>query len=283
MKHKFQFSKTATLLITLFFQLLFLETKAAKVDTVNVFSDAMQKEIKTVTIIPDSYSNGNKTFPVLYLLHGYSDSYNGWVKKVPHVKDLADQHNMIIICPDGGFSSWYFDSPEDEKFKYETFIATELVNWTDQTFKTIKDRKGRAITGLSMGGHGGLFLGFKHQDIYGAAGSMSGGVDLRPFPENWHISKRIGTYAEHPDRWEENSVINLTHLLSKDHLKIIIDCGSSDFFYPANVKLHEKLLERNIPHDFISRPGNHNWEYWSNAILYQTLFFHEFFEKSKNQ
>ncbi|MEM1134541.1 MAG: alpha/beta hydrolase family protein [Bacteroidota bacterium] len=255
------------------------ELSAAKVDTVAIFSNAMKKEVKTVTIIPESYKSDGKAYPVLYLLHGYSDDHGGWINKVPHVASLSDQYDIIIICPDGGYGSWYLDSPIDEKFRYETFVSKELIKWTDEMFNTIEERKGRAITGLSMGGHGGLYLAFKHQDIFGAAGSMSGGVDLRPFPENWDLAKRLGDYAEHPERWEINSVMNLTHLLKNDHLKIIIDCGIDDFFYTVNVKLHEKLLERNIPHDFISRPGNHNWEYWTNAIDYQVLFFHHFFTK----
>ena len=90
---------------------------------------------------------------------------------------------MIIVCPDGGFGSWYWDSPVDAGSQYETYVSNELVTWIDSKYKTIKTRKGRAITGLSMGGQGALYLAFRHQDIFGAAGSMSGGVDIRPFPE----------------------------------------------------------------------------------------------------
>ncbi len=274
--------KILSLLCSLIACITTVQSYAAKVDTAEVFSTAMQKKIKTVTIIPDAYENTRQlNYPVLYLLHGYSDSYAGWINKSPNIALLADQYNIIIICPDGGYSSWYFDSPEEANFRYETFVANELVSWTDENYRTIRKPKGRAITGLSMGGHGGLFLGFKHQDIYGAAGSMSGGVDLRPFPENWELAKRLGDYAEYPERWEENSVINLTHLLKNDNLKIIIDCGADDFFYPVNVMLHKKLLERNIDHDFISRPGRHNWEYWSKAIYSQVIFFHLFFEEGK--
>ena len=108
-----------------------------------------------------------------------------------------------------------------------------------------------------MGGHGALYLAFKHQDVFGAAGSMSGGVDITPFPNNWDISKRLGSYAQQPERWESNTVINLTHLLTPNALAIIIDCGTNDFFYNVNVKLHDKLVYSNIPHDFITRPGGH--------------------------
>lgn len=250
----------------------------ATVDTVTTFSPSMKKDIKAVVVRPASYDKG-KSYPVVYLLHGYSDSYAGWVKKVKAVSASADQYNMIIVCPDGNFSSWYFDSPIDSSWKYETYVSKELVNWVDEHYSTIKSRTGRAITGLSMGGHGALYLAFRHQDVFGAAGSMSGGVDLRPFPLNWDIAKRIGSYKDHPEEWEKNSVINLTHLLTRESLALIIDCGTSDFFYVVNVNLHEKLLERNIPHDFISRPGAHNWEYWDNSVSYQLLFMSKYFKK----
>jgi S-formylglutathione hydrolase FrmB len=110
---------------------------------------------------------------------------------------------------------------------------------------------------------------------------MSGGVDLRPFPDSWDIAKRLGKYSEHPERWEANSVINLVYLLTPNSLAITFDCGSSDFFYQVNKNLHEKLLERNIPHDFTVRPGGHTWDYWGNSINYHMLFFHTFFSKAK--
>ena len=131
-----------------------------------------------------------------------------------------------------------------------------------------------------MGGHGAFYLAFRHPEVWGAAGSMSGGLDIRPFPNNWDIAKRLGTYAENKTNWEENTVINLVYLLDGRNLKLIFDCGVNDFFYDVNKRMHEKLLERNIPHEYVERPGAHNWEYWTNAVKYHVLFFHDFFESS---
>ncbi|WP_315816796.1 alpha/beta hydrolase [Paraflavitalea speifideaquila] len=200
----------------------------ATIDTVTTFSASMKKGIKTVVVLPAGYDKG-KTYPVVYLLHGYSGNYADWVKKVKGVGLAADLYNMIIVCPDGNFSSWYFDSPIDSAWRYETYVSKELVNWVDEHYSTIRNRAGRGITGLSMGGHGALYLAFRHQEVFGVAGSMSGGVDLRPFPLNWDIAKRIGSYKDNPEQWEKNSVINLTHLLTKDALALIIDCGTADF------------------------------------------------------
>lgn len=254
-----------------------ISVNAAIVDTVTTYSAVMKKHIKAVIVRPDNYAK-QKKLPVVYLLHGYSDNHAGWITKAKGFEKAADQYNMMIVCPDGGFSSWYWDSPIDSSYQYETYISKELVTWVDNNYHTIRNRIGRAITGLSMGGHGALYLAVRHQDVFGAAGSMSGGVDIRPFPLNWDMSQRLGTYAEHPDRWEKNTVINLLHLLTPKSLNICIDCGTDDFFFQVNSKLHEKLIERNIPHDFIVRPGSHNWEYWSNAIQYQLLFMHNYFD-----
>ncbi len=266
------------------FSLLFLTfiSFAATVDTVMTFSPSMKKNIKAVVIKPDGYNTG-KHFPVVYLLHGYGGNWADWITKAPSIKTYVDQYNLIIVCPDGNVGSWYMDSPVDSNWKYETYVSKELVSWVDIHYSTIANRKGRAITGLSMGGHGGLYLGFKHQDVYGVAGSMSGGVDLTPFPNNWDLSKRLGTYADYPGRWENNSVLNLTHLLTPNSLAIIFDCGTDDFFYKVNVKLHEKLLYSNIPHDFIVRPGAHNWDYWNNSIAYQLLFMNNYFTNAARQ
>lgn len=266
--------------IYLFAFVLFANTVfCATIDTVTVFSVDMNKDIKTVVIKPNTYDDEDR-FPVLYLLHGFGDRYDGWITKVPSVAALSDLYDIIIVCPDGGFDSWYWNSPLDPSYQYETFVARELVDWVDKNLNTISSRQGRAITGLSMGGHGGLFLGFRNQDVFGACGSMSGGVDIRPFPNNWGMSKYIGKQSENPEYWNKYTVMEQLHLLTPNSIKIIIDCGTEDFFYEVNERLHKELLYRNIPHDYVIRPGSHNWDYWSNAIKYQVLYFYEYFESA---
>ena len=255
---------------------------ASKVDTLLVYSKSMNKTIKNVVITPDSYKTSKAPFSVLYLLHGAGGDHKAWLGKAPDIKKYADLYNVIIVCPDGHKTSWYFDSPIDGTMQYETYISKELIAEIDKSYNTIANKKHRAITGYSMGGHGALFLAFKHTDVWGAAASMSGGVDIRPFPLQWDIAKRLGVYAENPENWDNNTVIGLVHLLNGKNLKFLFDCGTKDFFYDANVRLHKKLLERRIPHDYIERPGGHTNAYWSNSIKYQMLFFNDFFKNSNN-
>jgi len=266
--------------IGLYFSVLCVN--GATADTINVYSTAMHKEVKAVVISPANYAVAEQRFPVVYLLHGFSGKYSDWIKLVPQIKQMADDYQLLIVCPDGSYGSWYFDSPVDSSFRYETFVSTELTIYIDSHFKTISNRNGRAITGLSMGGHGGLFLGFRHQDIFGACGSMSGGVDLLPFAGKFEIDKRIGDTVHHLQNWKDLSVINLIEHYSDDSLSIIIDCGTEDFFYKYNKNLHQKMLRLGIKHDYIERPGIHNWDYWSNAVIYQLAFFKQYFKKQNH-
>lgn len=237
-----------------------------------VRSESMNKDIPVTVITPEGYEQG-KEYPSLYLLHGHSGDHRMWTGEGIAGR-LADLYGMVMILPDGGFNSWYFDSPITPEYKYETFVAKELINYIDTNYKTIRDRKARAITGLSMGGHGALYLAIRHPETFGSAGSTSGGVDFRPFPENWELSERLGSYEEYPENWEKNTVINMTHLIKPGELNLIIDCGTEDFFYEVNCNLHEKLMKEGIPHEFHLRPGVHWWSYWRHSIQYQALYFH---------
>jgi S-formylglutathione hydrolase FrmB len=267
----------------LFFSILMLVFScsliAGKVDTITVYSKAMHKKIKCVVITPNSYKTTKTKFPVVYLLHGYSGNYAQWINDAPQLKQKADELQMIFVCPDGGYGSWYMNSPVDTAFRYETFVAKELVLYIDANYKTIASKNYRAITGLSMGGHGGLYVSIRNQEVFGAAGSICGGVDIRPFPNNWDLAKRLGDTVCCKQNWETNTVMNVVDQLQNNQLKLIIDCGLDDFFLDVNRALHQKLMTMKVDHEYIERPGKHDDVYWGKAIDYQLLFFKKGFEE----
>ncbi|XVJ65206.1 MAG: esterase family protein [Lacibacter sp.] len=264
--------------LLLLFLLSSFDLSASKVDTIVVYSNSMKKEIKCVIITPDTYKKSKSNFPVVYLLHGYSGNYAQWINHAPQLKQKADELQLIFVCPDGGYGSWYLNSPVDSTFKYETFMIKELVPYIDAHYKTTAQKKYRAISGLSMGGHGALYLSIRNKEVFGAAGSVCGGVDIRPFPDNWDLKKRLGDTACCRQNWEQHTVLNVADGLKNKELRLIIDCGLGDFFLEVNRTLHQKLLRMNIDHDYIERPGKHDKAYWSNAIDYQLLFFKKGFE-----
>ncbi len=259
------------------------QLRAGQVDTLEINSPSMHKAIKCLVIRPDLYTFQGKPYPVLYLLHGYSGSFSAWLTDAPQLKQLADAYQMLIVCPDGGYDSWYLDSPVDSTVRYETHITREVVPFIDYYYYTRREREGRAIAGLSMGGHGALSLAFRHPDLFGAAGSMAGGLDLTPFRKNdWDLAGVLGDPVRHWPNWRNNSVVNLIPLIKGVDLELMIDCGIGDFFLDANRKMHARLLKAHIPHEYMERPGEHNGDYWSNAVDYQVLFFHKFFEKTSS-
>lgn len=251
--------------------------QAARVDTVLVKSPSMKKDVKVVYVVPDK-ALAEAACPVVYLLHGYGGNARSWVELKPELLQIADEKGIIFVCPDGK-NSWYWDSPQDPAYRYETFISSELVNYTDANYATIPERKARAISGLSMGGHGALWNAIRHKDMFGAAGSMSGGVDIRPFPKNWEMSRQLGEMAGNEAVWEAHTVVNQLDKIANGDLALIIDCGEADFFIDVNKDLHQRLLDRKIDHDFITRPGGHSGTYWNNSIDYHILFFDKFFKK----
>lgn len=251
-------------------------------NVITVKSPYVDPEMNVSVIVPAQYydtENAATRYPVVYLLNGYSGNYRSWPDQTKAPLDsLASAYGMIFVCPDGR-NSWYWDSPLNPKLQMESFITKTLVPYIDNNYRTIPDAAHRAVTGLSMGGHGGLWLGMRHSDIFGNAGSTSGGVDIRPFPKNWEMENSIGAYDENKEVWDNHTVINLVPSLKPGQLNIIFDCGVDDFFFPVNEALHKALLDAKIPHDYISRPGAHTHPYWNNAILFQIQFFNQQFNK----
>ncbi|MCD7937604.1 MAG: esterase family protein [Tannerellaceae bacterium] len=247
--------------------------RGAKVEDVKVYSASMKKEVDVVIITPEKEG---MRYPVIYLLHGYGGNARTWLGIRGDLPQIADRYGLIFVCPDGK-NSWYWDSPQDVSLRYETFISGELVGYVDGNYPTVADRSGRAVTGLSMGGHGALWNAWRHPEVFGAAGSTSGGVDIRPFPKNWDMSKQLGEQATHPQVWDAHTVINLVETLVNGRQALIVDCGYSDFFFEVNNALHAKLMEYKIDHDYLVRPGGHDSEYWRNSIGYQILFFYSYF------
>lgn len=241
----------------------------------------MFKSVRCVVVTPTNYNKSGSLFPVVYLLHGFGGRYSDWARQVPELQMLADEHQLLIVCPDGARGSWYFDSPLELTMHYETNVGSEIPSYIDSMYRTIKDRRGRAITGLSMGGHGGMFLGFRHANFFGACGSMSGALDVSRITKGYEVEKRLGDTIINRQQYLDWSVINVIEKYPKDSLAIIMDCGTEDYIIDMSRRTHAKMLQLKIPHDYTERPGRHNWEYWREAIKYQLLFFKEYFKTGK--
>lgn len=269
---------------------------AAKVDSLEVPSAAMNKTFRAAVVLPDSYLNSKSqtaAYPVMYLLHGASGHFRSWLTSTPDkvvVKNLADQYNLIIVMPEGEVYSWYLDSPVNPESKFETHIINEVIPKVDATYRTIANKNGRVISGYSMGGHGAMYLSIRHPELFCAAGTMSGAMDM-----NWskfrisesysqslrdRFQKLLGTPDPNSEMVAKHSVVNMVEAIKKNAIPIIIDCGVDDFLLEVNRELHRRLVYNQVPHDYIERPGEHTWEYWQNSLPYHVLFFHNVLKKN---
>jgi S-formylglutathione hydrolase FrmB len=259
---------------------------AATVDSIDIPSVAMKKTYKAAVVLPDSYKKNQLAYPVLYLLHGGGGHFRDWLTLTPDkmvVKNLADQYNLIVVMPEGETFGWYLNSPVNKESQFESYIIDDVITHIDKTYRTVKERKGRVITGLSMGGHGALYLSARHPDLFCAAGSMSGAVDLNW--TNWTIRPDFLTRVKQGFQnligdttnmtlYAGYSVVNMADKMSTNNVKLIIDCGVDDFLVEANRELHHRLVYNHTPHDYTEHPGAHTWDYWQNSLPFQVLFFY---------
>lgn len=275
--------KTLKILFISIFLIQSYFSYGAKVDTLAIPSVAMGKTYNAAVVLPNSYAKGKTKYPVMYLLHGAYGHFRDWLKSTPNkmvVKDLADQYDMIIVMPEGETFSFYLDSPVNKESQFETYITKEVVQKIDQTYRTIAEKKGRVITGLSMGGHGALSLSIKHPELYLAAGSMSGALDMgsmlnRDNPEQVMklMQPVFGDQSGNRDLYEANAVLGMIEKIKANKMPLIIDIGVDDFLIESNRELHRRLVYEKIPHDYTERSGAHTWEYWENSVPYHAYFF----------
>lgn len=279
------------MLLSAFLLCLTTMTYAAKVDTLQVASTAMGKTYKAAVVLPNSYSKSKTAFPVMYLLHGAYGHFSDWLKNTPNKKlvhNLADQYNMIIVMPEGETFSFYIDSPVNKESQFETFITQEVIQKVDKTYKTIANKNGRVITGLSMGGHGALYLSARHPELFCAAGSMSGAVDMSTMLNRDSSAQVVklmqpvfGDKSGNTELYEQNSVLRMADKLKSNKLPLIIDCGVDDFLIEPNRELHRRLVYNKVDHDYTERSGAHTWDYWENSLPYHALFFNKILTKNQ--
>lgn len=254
----------------------FWSVKAFEVKSVP--TENLPVEALVTIAVPEQYDvDASISYPTVYLLNGHSGDHTTW-RKLTNIDSLATVHSVIIVCP-AGLNSWYFDSPIDSTMKMESYIVNDLVSWVDENYRTKTTAEYRAITGLSMGGHGGLWLAFRHADVFGNAGSTSGGVDFRGWPYNWNLPDRLGEYEKNKEVWDSHTVMSLVDKPSVRKVNIIIDCGEQDFFFNVNNQLHSELQKRGIKHVYLTSPGVHNGVYWAKSILPQMQFFSDCFSR----
>lgn len=267
-------------------------------ESLKVKSAILSKEIEYSIYLPADYETSNRRYPVLYLLHGYTDDETGWTQFgeahliADRVINNGDSAPMIIVMPDAGVS-WYVNS-YDGKTNYEDFFIKELISHIDATYRTRATKQYRAISGLSMGGYGTLIMATKHSGLFSAAAPLSAGVFQDDAIVNgddnlWknvlgdiYGKKDLAGKNRLTEHYYKNSILKIIETGNADELKKVryyIDCGDEDFLIKGNMALHSVMIDKKIPHEFRVRDGVHNWTYWRTALPEVLKFVSESFHQ----
>lgn len=240
-------------------------------------------ERKYAVYLPPSYESSQRSYPVLYLLHGAGDDQTGWVQfgEIQHILDKAIREGkatpMIVIMPDANTKiRGYFNSP-DNQWRYEDFFFEELMPYVEQKFRIKGEKRYRAVAGLSMGGGGTFQYALHRPDLFSSACPLSattGPLSLAD-AENWvkWINEAEKAYTETEMKaWFEK--YSTTEYLKNNEVPMewntkvrwFIDCGDDDFLFEGNSLVHIAMRKKKITHEFRIRNGGHSWTYWRESL-----------------
>ncbi len=258
--------KLSLFIIILFFtninfaqqQIIFTSPLLPAGDTVHVYK-------------PKTYKDTHN-YPLVFLMHGWSGNYKQW-GQIVNLQDFADEYNFVIACPDGFYDCWYLNSPAKANSQFVTFFFNNLLPEMQQKYNINKTQI--FISGLSMGGHGALYLYLQHPELFASAGSTSGALDLRGPAQRGGLGleKIIGEFDKNLDKYAACSVIDNLSKIAGSEKEIIFDCGTEDFLYETNNAVRKKCDELKIKAVYITQPGEHNYAYWKKSIKFHFDFF----------
>lgn len=281
----------AILLLILVPVALFSQTGKVQ-DNLSLPSKILKGDRKYAVYLPPDYATSERSYPVLYLLHGAGDDQTGWVQfgEVQHIADKAIRDGkatpMIIVMPDANTGKrGYFNDIKGD-WKYEDFFFQEFMPFVEKTYRIKKDKRYRAISGLSMGGGGTFIYALRHPELFSSACPLS--AYLGPLtPEQTKEALKWAdvsytTEEEVTNYYKKHSVLELINNVPDDQKKAVrwyIDCGDDDFLYEGNSLAHIAMKKKEIPHEFRIQDGVHNWTYWRNALPTVLEFISEAFHQ----
>lgn len=231
--------------------------------------------------LPDGYgADPDAHYPVLYLLHGLTDTHTAWMEKggldvvLDELVGTGEATKMVVIMPRAGdpdthnFQNGYFNVVNNP---YEDFFFGELMPTYEAKYRCGGSKGMRAISGLSMGGGGSTVYAQRHPDIFSSCYAMSAWLD-NPMEDS-------------TDPKQQKDKMYITSISVRDHsalkfveeadpatvaalksVKWFVDCGDDDFLLRLNVDFYYRMRAKGIPCELRVRNGVHNWEYWHTAL-----------------
>jgi enterochelin esterase-like enzyme len=270
-------------IVLFFFSLLLFMTTSAQtgkvMDNLSLPSKILKMDRKYAIYLPPDYETSQRSYPVLYLLHGGGDDQTGWVQfgEVLHITDKAIREGkatpMIIIMPDANTGQRGYNNDLKNEWRYEDFFFEEFMPFVEKTWRIKKEKRFRAVAGLSMGGGGSFIYALHHPELFSSACPLSAFAGPLTLEDTKVILERYGnqkgTDAEVEAYYKKYSVLALINAMPDDQKKAVrwyIDCGDDDFLYEGNSLVHIAMKKKEIPHEFRIYDGAHTWTYWRTAL-----------------
>ncbi len=267
------------------------------VEGLSMQSDILGYSVDYAVYLPPGYETSNRSYPVVYLLHGFTDDETAWIQ-FGEVQATADRAigsreipPMIIVMPDAGVT-WYINDAAGEE-PYEDMFFEEFIPHIEDDYRIRSDKEFRAVSGLSMGGYGSLVWAMHHPDMFASAAAFSAGVSTDEEIVDMPVERYNNTYGSLygrqlegeerlSDHFNRNSPLHLAETMPVEELNSVrwyIDCGDDDFLYRGNSTLHMTMRARGISHEYRVRDGSHSWSYWRNNIIHGLRFIGDGFNR----
>ncbi len=247
-------------------------------DNLSLKSKILNMDRKYAVYLPPGYENAQRSYPVLYLLHGGGDDQTGWVQfgEVQLITDKAIADGsataMIIVMPDANTFKRGYSNNADGSWRYEDFFFQEFMPFVEKTYRIKTEKRYRAVSGLSMGGDGTFTYALHHPELFSSACPMSAGTGTLTLEDaRTRLTKEIPGISDQNITafYNRQSVLSLVNNMPdtlKKSVRWYIDCGDDDFLYEGNSLVHIAMRKKEIPHEFRTRDGAHNWTYWRGAL-----------------
>ncbi|MEL6866829.1 MAG: alpha/beta hydrolase family protein [Bacteroidota bacterium] len=273
------------------------QTTGRVIEGLSLSSKLMDQAVNYAVYLPPGYDQSTRSYPVVYLLHGYSDDESAWIQ-FGEVQLTADQAiaeraipPMIIVMPDAKLT-WYLNN-HDSTVLYEDMFIKELLPSVEKAYRIRGEKEFRGICGLSMGGYGALIYAMKHPDLFAATAPLSAALYTAETVLDYEQGRwdRVEGPIYGPglvgqdrltDHWKANNPFYLLKTMDIEQLQSVryyFDCGDDDFLFQGNAEIHMQFNDLDIPHEFRVRDGAHNWTYWRTGIKDALAFIGESFHR----
>lgn len=248
-------------------------------DNLSLPSKILNMDRKYAVYLPADYESSQRSYPVLYLLHGGGDDQTGWVQfgEVQRIADNAIRDGiatpMIIVMPDANTGRRGYFNDVNNEWRYEDFFFEEFIPEIEKRYRIKSEKRFRAIAGLSMGGGGTFFYAMHRPDLFSAACPLSAALRNITFEdykkglsENKVEVKNPSTLESYYKRHNALQQIGINDPKDMKSVRWFFDCGDDDFLYEGNSLVHIELRKKEIPHEFRIRDGGHTWGYWRESL-----------------